>query len=360
MPPPAMRRSARWWTASAAHFLTAEGSPRRAGGHSPLQRPSATIPHRRRRSGTGAAVVQIAPHIENVVFAFSRDLNVVLARGIRRMFAIALTQYRQALEERSVLDFSDVLQRALDLLRQMDEFSQSRFRLESRYHHVLVDEFQDTSRAQWELVSLLIQSWGEGLGLATRPSIFIVGDRKQSIYRFRDADVAVLREAGRYIEALQAGREPASVDQPQLPRAAGAAGVHQRAVLGDVAVRGAAGRFHLHGLGSVSGRDCRLAPALHAMVASAVRCSAWRSPKIPSRARRPWRRRSSASCARRRSAIGRRAFPVRRGPETSRSSFDRAPAIASSSTSSRCAAFRPTSTRASGFSTPTRSRTSRR
>ena len=87
----------------------------------------------------------------------------------------------------------------------MDEFSQSRFRLESRYHHVLVDEFQDTSRAQWELVSLLIQSWGEGMGLASNPSIFIVGDRKQSIYRFRDAEVAVLTEAGRYIEALRPG-----------------------------------------------------------------------------------------------------------------------------------------------------------
>ena len=69
----------------------------------------------------------------------------------------------------SVLDFSDVLQRALELLRQMDEFSQSRFRLESRYHHVLVDEFQDTSRAQWELVSLLVQAWGEGLGARRQP-----------------------------------------------------------------------------------------------------------------------------------------------------------------------------------------------
>ena len=48
----------------------------------------------------------------------------------------------------------------------MEEFAQSRFRLESRYHHVLVDEFQDTSRAQWDLVSLLVQSWGEGAGLA--------------------------------------------------------------------------------------------------------------------------------------------------------------------------------------------------
>ena len=90
----------------------------------------------------------------------------------------------------------------------MDEFSQSRFRLESRYHHVLVDEFQDTSRAQWELVSLLVQSWGEGLGLATQPSIFIVGDRKQSIYRFRDAEVAVLQDAARYIEALRPAGSP--------------------------------------------------------------------------------------------------------------------------------------------------------
>jgi ATP-dependent helicase/nuclease subunit A len=191
----------------AAHFLTAEGIARKSGAIPPYQTerdyPSQEASKRHR-----TAVFQIAPHIEQVVCAFTRDLNVVLARGIRRMFAISLQQYRKALEDRAVLDFSDVLQRALDLLRQMDEFSQSRFRLESRYHHVLVDEFQDTSRAQWELVSLLIQSWGEGLGLATQPSIFIVGDRKQSIYRFRDAEVGVMQEAGRYIEGLRPAGSP--------------------------------------------------------------------------------------------------------------------------------------------------------
>ena len=190
-----------------AHFLTNDGNPRKGGGIPPYNTerdyPAADAARRHR-----AAVFQIAPHIERVVFAFTRDLNVILARGIKRMFAISLDQYRKALDERSALDFSDVLQRALDLLRQMDEFSQSRFRLESRYHHVLVDEFQDTSRAQWELVSLLIQSWGEGLGLATQPSIFIVGDRKQSIYRFRDAEVAVLQQAGRYIEELRIAGDP--------------------------------------------------------------------------------------------------------------------------------------------------------
>ena len=101
-----------------------------------------------------------------------------------------------------------MLDRALELLRRMDEFSQSRFRLEARYQHVLVDEFQDTSRAQWELVALLIQSWGEGSGVASNPSIFVVGDRKQSIYRFRDAESAVLQEAARHIHALRPATSP--------------------------------------------------------------------------------------------------------------------------------------------------------
>ena len=192
---------------AAAHFLTAEGKARKSGAIPPYKGerdyPSAEAAKRHR-----AAAFQVAPHVEKVMAGFTRDLNVVLARGIKRMFGVALAQYRKALDDRSILDFSDVLQRALHLLRQMDEFSQSRFRLESRYHHVLVDEFQDTSRAQWELVSLLIQSWGEGLGLATQPSIFIVGDRKQSIYRFRDAEVAVLQEAGRYIEGLRPSGSP--------------------------------------------------------------------------------------------------------------------------------------------------------
>ena len=191
----------------AAHFLTGDGSPRRTGAIPPYRGdrdyPSDAAARRHR-----TAVYAVAPHVQQVLQRFSRDLNVVLARGIRRMFAVALAQYRTALQERSVLDFSDVLQHALNLLRRMDEFSQSRFRLESRYHHVLVDEFQDTSRAQWELVSLLVQSWGAGLGLATQPSIFIVGDRKQSIYRFRDAEVAVLQDAARYIEALRPSGSP--------------------------------------------------------------------------------------------------------------------------------------------------------
>jgi len=184
------------------YFLTDQGEPRKRIAFTKAQFVSERVwaAHR-------DLVVNHAASVREASDRYKRDLNVLVSRGILRMYRIAETEYRRTLDAHAVLDFADLLQRTLDLLRQMDEFAQSRYRLESRYHHVLVDEFQDTSRAQWELVSLLVQSWGEGAGLASSgplsPSIFIVGDRKQSIYAFRDADVSILDDARRYIEALR-------------------------------------------------------------------------------------------------------------------------------------------------------------
>jgi ATP-dependent helicase/nuclease subunit A len=152
------------------------------------------------------SAAELAPLVADAIQAFRRDLNVVLSRGVWRIFAVTLRQYHETLESRALVDFSGVLERAVSLLENMDEFAQSRFRLEARYRHVLVDEFQDTSRAQWQLVAQLVRSWGEGFGAsadALPPSIFIVGDRKQSIYGFRDADVAVLDEAASFVEGLR-------------------------------------------------------------------------------------------------------------------------------------------------------------
>ena len=192
------------------YFLTQQGEPRKASfagtGFSAGDCASAASWKRHRDRAA-----ELAPAVAEAVWAFRRDLNVVMSRGVWRIFAVALTTYRQTLEAHALLDFSGVLEHAVDLLKQMDEFARSRYRLEARYHHVLVDEFQDTSRAQWELVEQLVRSWGEGLGAsadALAPSIFVVGDRKQSIYGFRDADVAVLEDAAGFIEALRPDGRP--------------------------------------------------------------------------------------------------------------------------------------------------------
>lgn len=151
-------------------------------------------------------IIGLGPHLTAAIEGFRRDINLVLARGVRRLFKIAQDEYRRTLDKQGVLDFPDLLEHTLKLLGQMEEFSRSRYRLESRYEHVLVDEFQDTSRAQWNLVRQLVRAWSEGEGLShgpIPPSIFIVGDRKQSIYGFRDAEVTVLDAAARYIDALR-------------------------------------------------------------------------------------------------------------------------------------------------------------
>ena len=187
---------------SREHFLTEAGAPRRKSRH--VQATFASqLDYRAHR----AFVERAAPRLLEAWTGFTRDLNVLVSRGVWRIYRIAEEEYRRTLDTHAVIDFAEVLLRALALLRQMEEFAQSRYRLESRYHHLLVDEFQDTSRKQWELVSLLVQSWGEGAGIAHTgplpPSIFIVGDRKQSIYGFRDADVSVLHEASRYLGTLR-------------------------------------------------------------------------------------------------------------------------------------------------------------
>ena len=158
-----------------------------------------------------ASAAQIAPPIAETIKGFRRDLNAIMSRGVWRIFAVTLREYQQTLAAHALLDFSGVLERAVRLLKEMDEFAESRLRLEARHRHVLVDEFQDTSRAQWELVRQLVKSWGEGFGAAADaipPSIFVVGDRKQSIYGFRDADVAIVDEAAAFIQELRPDGSP--------------------------------------------------------------------------------------------------------------------------------------------------------
>lgn len=186
------------------YFLTDAGRPR-AQSAKRFARPMFPSADAKRRHD--AALKALAPQVQIELETFAVDVQGLLARGLQHVLAIAVERYERLLDDHAVLDFAGMLAKAVALLDRQEEFARSRLKLQARYHHVLVDEFQDTSRLQWQLVERLIDAWGEGEGAQDAPtSIFVVGDRKQSIYRFRHAEVTLLDEVARKIAGLRPGR----------------------------------------------------------------------------------------------------------------------------------------------------------
>jgi ATP-dependent helicase/nuclease subunit A len=191
-----LQRALEWY------FLTKAGEPRKRLADDVAK----LFPSDSDKKAHAGAVAAMAPDIAAALDELQRAVNGVLARGLLRILEEAVVQFDRLMAEHAVLDFPAMLDRAVTLLRRQEEFARSRLKLQSRYHHLLVDEFQDTSQAQWDLVMLLTQSWAEGEGAEdTKTSIFIVGDRKQSIYRFRYAEVTLMDVAAEFIGALRPG-----------------------------------------------------------------------------------------------------------------------------------------------------------
>lgn len=111
-----------------------------------------------------------------------------------RKIAEAYRCYRRALAANNALDFDDLLLIPVQLLQ---DNAQVRQRWHQRFQHLLVDEYQDTNRTQYELLRLLTTN-GATPSAAAVPwqdrSLFVVGDADQSIYSFRAADFTILMD----------------------------------------------------------------------------------------------------------------------------------------------------------------------
>ena len=112
------------------------------------------------------------------------DRTLALVRGL---YQEVLARYQEEKAKDSVVDFDDLLEFAHRLL----QIGRVRNVLRRRYPFLLVDEFQDTNHLQWQILLRLI---------GPESNFFAVGDTKQSIYRFRDADVSVFRKVQRWVE----------------------------------------------------------------------------------------------------------------------------------------------------------------
>lgn len=107
---------------------------------------------------------------------------------IRACFVLlrrAAAELKVAFAEAGIVDFIEVSQLAQQVLEGEDGYpTDAGIAIADRIHHLLVDEFQDTSRRQHKLLSCLVSAWPDASGR----TIFVVGDPMQSIYFFRDAD----------------------------------------------------------------------------------------------------------------------------------------------------------------------------
>jgi ATP-dependent helicase/nuclease subunit A len=145
--------------------------------------------------------------------ALSHALKQADARAAEVLVALSLVFLQ--VEERSarqkgegaLLDFDDLQERALDLLQAHPQVAEH---LSRHYRFVMVDEFQDTDPLQWDLLRPLLCAQGR----LAADKLFVVGDPKQSIYSFRDADVAVFSQVQRAID--EANREHGRGEVPFL------------------------------------------------------------------------------------------------------------------------------------------------
>ncbi|MDE1570117.1 double-strand break repair helicase AddA [Aquabacter sediminis] len=119
--------------------------------------------------------------------------------------AAACARYESAKADRGLLDFDDLIARTAALLNRVPA-SWVHFKLDRGIDHVLVDEAQDTSPAQWAVVHGLIDDFFAGAGARgpLRRTLFVVGDEKQSIFSFQGADPRTFGEM-RHRVAREAG-----------------------------------------------------------------------------------------------------------------------------------------------------------
>lgn len=112
------------------------------------------------------------------------------ALALHRFAEVFLPRYDRRKQDHGWLDFDDLILRARALLTDPLVAQWVLFRLDGGIDHILVDEAQDTSPAQWDVIESLAQEFtsGEGAHSDIERTIFVVGDKKQSIYSFQGAD----------------------------------------------------------------------------------------------------------------------------------------------------------------------------
>lgn len=122
-----------------------------------------------------------------------------LQQHMSRLLRCMLTVFADVKRQHGWVDMTDIERTALVMLADPALSGWVQARLDARVRHLLIDEFQDTNPLQWQALHAWLSGYVGAGGGEQAPSVFIVGDPKQSIYRFRRADPQVFIAAQHFV-----------------------------------------------------------------------------------------------------------------------------------------------------------------
>ena len=150
------------------------------------------------------------------------------AIALIRLGSAVLQRYGEAKARCAALDFDDLVAKAASLLRSSAAVEWVLYKLDGGLDHILVDEAQDTSPVQWQVIRALAEEFFSGAGASEAVrTLFAVGDEKQSIYGFQGAAPTMFAATGEaFARPCRSGAAAvaARAAQPVVPRRRAAAG----------------------------------------------------------------------------------------------------------------------------------------
>jgi len=119
------------------------------------------------------------------------QLDMQATAALAQLIEPLFDTYKSIKLDQGLCDFDDLEATALRMLMNDEQRAYMQQKLDTRVRHLLVDEFQDTNPVQWNILKLWLQDYSGD----DKPSVFLVGDPKQSIYRFRRAEARLFNHA---------------------------------------------------------------------------------------------------------------------------------------------------------------------
>ena len=137
--------------------------------------------------GSASSFKKILNDLTNLPSAFIEKSTNVHINDIAKVLKLSVAELNIIFKEQNVQDYAEVLMQAIAALNSREEVSDIALMLDYQIKHLLIDEFQDTSYSQFNLIEKLVENWN----LDDAKTIFLVGDPMQSIYKFRESQVGI-------------------------------------------------------------------------------------------------------------------------------------------------------------------------